>query len=241
MSKRRLHSILISVLLFTACGVEVTAQGTQFSIAASGTGLLPAGGLANRFLRTNGANLGVAWYKPGGSYWSGEFEYFLFDEENRDRLTVRKIATVEGIDKEFVFPLSDIEMKLEVAGASAHIHFPVLTEEFLQAELTAGFGMYRWFGVRGSFSDTLTADTSIAGPPLRVAIINTPEIRQQDWSGGVSMGVAVNVPVIEPLSFEFSARYKLIFGELWPSLVIDLENISGFQIVELKAGVRATF
>jgi hypothetical protein len=37
------------------------------------------------------------------------------------------------------------------------------------------------------------------------------------------------------------ARYKLIIGELWPTVALDLESVSTFQMLDLRAGLSIDF
>jgi hypothetical protein len=41
-----------------------------------------------------------------------------------------------------------------------------------------------------------------------------------------------------PVTVWAGARFKLIAGELWPSLDLDLENVSAFQMIDVRLGLR---
>ena len=129
-------------------------------------------------------------------------------------------------------------MMLELIGGSADVRFRLVDAGFLKADLGLGFGMFRWRALRGAFQDSLYADTTGTGSRDLIAVVNVPALSQQDWSGGLSAGLDVDMPVVDAVSVWLSARFKLIAGELWPSLDLDLENVSTLQMMDLKLGVR---
>ena len=99
-------------------------------------------------------------------------------------------------------------------------------------------GFYYWNYDRGSYSDSLFADTTGRGDLVIIEIINVPALNQKDWSGGLNAGVDFNINIFEPVWLNLSANYKLIIAELWPTLDLNLENVSGLQFFDFRAGIN---
>jgi len=213
----------------------------SLTVNAGTSSLIPLGGLKNRNTQTMGYSVIIGEGEKETSWWGVGIEYFSFDGVNTENLKIRRKVPVNGVDREFTLPLNDLPLNLEVAGAFASLTIPLVNLEYLRTDLSVNFGLYRWFGVRGAYSDSLYADTSGVGDLMFITFINAPEIRQQDWSGGATVGLDIEVPLFDMMSLHAGARYKLILGELWPSLALDMENVSGFQMAELRAALKFRF
>jgi hypothetical protein len=230
--------IAIAMVLALVLPTPLWAQSDAWSIGASADYLLPIGGLSDRFLPTVGGTLQIGFPTGTSARWSALFEYAKFDRLNDDALVIRQTVKVAGQEQILEFPLEGLDMTLEFIGASADVRFRIIDAEFLRAEIGLAFGMFRWSGIRGAYSDSLLADTTGMGTQDLIAVVNVPSLSQQDWSGGFSAGVEVEVPVVMPVTVWAGARFKLIAGELWPSLDLDLENVSAFQMIDVRLGLR---
>ena len=111
----------------------------------------------------------------------------------------------------------------------------------LETNVHVGFGFYNWENSRGKYNDSLFVRSVVSGNLIKVADLAVPENRQTDWSGTLNLGCELNVKMINPVWLTLGADYKLIIGELWPSLDLDLENVSGMQFVSFRGGVRINF
>ena len=68
-----------------------------------------------------------------------------------------------------------------------------------------------------------------------------PASRQEDWSGTLNLGLDAAVKLVDPVWLVAGVDYKLIVGELWQTLDLDLENVAGMQFVSFRVGLRAEF
>jgi hypothetical protein len=160
-----------------------------------------------------------------------------FTEGNADALVLKRKKEIAGVERVFELPLTGLDVKVQAVGLLATGTVPVFQGEFVEADGSFGFGFYRWTSLRGAFRDTLTADS--LGTPVRLAILNVPQNRQQEWSGGIEVGTDLRVRAFEPVWLSLGVRYKLIIGELWPALALDMENVSGLQMFDVRLGVHA--
>lgn len=226
-------------LLFALCAASpLAAQSSSWSVGASADYHIPIGTLSDRFVGTFGGSLRIGLPTGTSARWSAILEYAKFDEPNTDDLVLRKTVDVGGREQTFEFPLEDLEMMLEFVGASAEVRFRVIDAGFLKTDIALAFGMFRWSALRGAYSDSLYADTAGTGTQDLIAVVNVPALSQQDWSGGFGAGLDVEVPIVSPATLWAGARFKLIAGELWPSLDLDLENVSTFQMIDITVGIR---
>lgn len=231
--KRTRYLHLVALVLAPA----LFAQEPTVSIGAHGLWLAPVGPLANRFRPTTGGSVDFR-LKRDNPQWGGSVEYFKFDKEATDKLFITR--TVRDSSKQaegtFNIPLSRLTMSLEVVGASANISYDIWYTEVLETRITAGFGIYRWKGTRSGYYDTLRAQL---GDSLLIAeILRVPPLEQVDWSGGFNLGADIDLRIYGPVWFAVGGRFRLVVGELWPTLALDLENVSTFQILEVRAGIR---
>ncbi len=236
MRRRIVTSVALAIALCVPA--MVFAQSDRWSIGAAADYVMPIGGLGDRFVPTVGGSIRIGLPTGTRAEWAAVFEYAKFDETNSDKLFLRKTLDVAGGERAFDFPLEGLEMMLELVGGSADVRFHVVDAGFMKADIGLGFGMFRWRAVRGAFQDSLYADTSGSGTRELIAVVKVPPLTQQDWSGGFSAGLDMDIPLVDPVTVWLGARFKLIAGELWPSLDLDLENVSTFQIIDVKLGVR---
>jgi len=233
--KRR---IIIAVALALLVPALLSAQSDGWSIGAAADYHVPVSGLSDRFLPTFGGTVAIGIPTGTSARWSAVFEFATFDRLNSDELVIRTTVDAGAQEQTLEFPLEDLDMRLELYGASADVRFRIIDASFLRTDIGLGFGMFRWFATRGAFSDSLFADTAGTGTQDLIAVVNVPGLSQQDWSGGFCAGLDVDVPVVVPVTLWASVRFKIVAGELWPSLDLDLENVSTFQMIDMKVGLR---
>ncbi len=214
-------------------------QGKYF-LGATGSYLIPIGGLADRMKPGVGGSFSFGKEVSPDWEWQGKVEYLKLTDVNQDKMIIRNKYTYNNVEREYDFPMKGIEMELTAYGVSANAYWHVLSTELFKANLNIGFGVMRWEYTRSAYKDSLyykpTADTTLFGE-----YINVPAFEQSDWSGTFNLGVDLRVKVIEPLWFTVTANYKNIIGELWPILKMDMENVSTFQFAEIRAGFAASF
>jgi hypothetical protein len=215
------------------------AQDKNYFAGANGSYLIPTGSLSFRFKPDGGLSL-FAGFKQSDSWeWYGKFEYISFMKENRDKLKIKRNVNLGGVEETLIFDLPKFETDLKIYGVSANANAGILNLGFLNSDLTFGFGIYRWESGRSGYFDTLRVERS--GITYDAVILKVPPLKQLDWSGGFNVGLNVATKIIEPIWFEINANYKAIIGELWATLDLDLENVSVFQMYEIRAGLKARF
>ncbi len=198
---------------------------------------IPLGGLSDRVKPGWSGALLVQPATDDKPRWGARLEWLSFTEENREALALKRKKEIAGVEQVFGLPLTGLEVSVQAVGLLATGTFPLFAGEFVEADGAFGFGFYRWTSLRGAFRGTLVADS--LGTPVTLAILNVPENRQQEWSGGFDLGADVRVRVFEPLWFSLGARYTMIIGELWPALALDMENVSGLQMLDVRMGFHA--
>lgn len=228
----------ITIIVFLFSFILLKAQNNQWIIGADANYNLPVGGLADR-MEGNFGGLFYAGKQVSADWtWVGKFEYFKLTEVNKDEMYKVVKAEINDVITDFRFELPLLEMELTIAGLTVEARYNVFTSELIQTDLNFGFGFYFWEFRRSGYNDSLKIDTTGSGDFLVAEVLDVPALFQKDWSGGINAGLDVNINLFEPLSLNFGANYKLIIGELWPALSLNLENVSGMQFIDFRAGFR---
>jgi hypothetical protein len=231
------------VLLLLLIAPFIFAQEKSFTIGANASLMVPVGTLSKRFLAAPGATLYFS-VKRGNPEWGGSLEYFKYDRENTGKLFIKRsvpVDTVSGVPREETFQigLPKLSMFVEVIGAAVNAKYELLNTGILSTSIGFGAGIYHWKAERSEYYDTMNVQTS-RGPKV-ADVLRVPKLGQDDWSGGFNLGADVGFRVFDPVTLNVGARYKLIVGELWPTLALDLENVSTFQMIDLRAGLSVDF
>ena len=228
--------IKISVFLFILFAGFLPAQN-NFIVGGGANYNIPFGSLSDRF---NG-NFG-GWVYAGKQIsekwtWVGKLEYFKLNEVNEDKMFKVVRINFGGSNKDLTFALPGIKMDFSSFGLTAEAKYNLLKNDHFQTDLNLGFGFYSWEFKRGSYRDSLFADTTGTGSQVLIEIINVPELTQKDWNGGANIGLEFNLSLFEPVFLNLNFNYKLIIAELWPTLDLNLENVSGLQFFDFRAGI----
>jgi len=231
------RTILLQILILFS--MNLFAQDKIYFAGLSGSYFIPVGSLSYRFKPDGGFSL-FAGYKSSESWeWFGKFEYLSFMKENRDKLKLKRNVNLGGSEEILEFDLPKLETDLKIYGLSANANAKILDFDFFRSDLTFGFGIYRWGSGRSGYFDTLRVERS--GVTYDAVILKVPPLKQLDWSGGFNVGINLSTKIIDPIWFEVNANYKAVIGELWATLDLDLENVSVFQMYEIRAGLKARF
>lgn len=224
------------IYLLSVCFLQ--AQNSNWVIGANTNYNLPIAKFADR-MEGNLGGLIYAGKKTSDSWtWVGKFEYFKLTDVNKDQMFKIVKAEVNDVISDYRFELPLLEMEFTTAGLSVEARYNVFNSSFLEADLNFGFGFYYWEYSRTGYKDSLFIDTSGAGDLLLAEYLNVPPLFQKDWSGGINVGTDFNFIIFDPLSLNLGINYKLIIAELWPALSLNLENVSGLQFLDLRAGIR---
>ena len=125
-----------------------------------------------------------------------------------------------------------MQVFLEHAGLIFNTRYAFIRDESLKPYLNLAVGWYYWKGIRGAIQSN--------------AQLNIPYIEKQvleEWNWGFTAGLGLEIKLMEMINLDLLASYRFIVGDLWPTLQehIELENVSGFQTVNLQAGLRYYF
>ncbi len=228
--------ILIFIIFSSAF---VYSQDKVNFIGISGSYFIPTGSLTTRFSPAGGFNLFYGYKTSENWEWFGKVEYINFNRENREKLKIKRTINLSGTEVVKTFDLPKLETDLKIFGVSANANVRLFDYSIFNSDINFGFGIYRWESSRSGYFDTLRVDTM--GTTYDAVILKVPALKQMDWSGGFNVGLNLSTKVIDPIWFEVTANYKAVIGELWATLDLDLENISVFQMFEIRAGLKARF
>jgi hypothetical protein len=229
--------ILILLLLASASLSMTQSQDNKFVVTASGNYFFPVGTLGDRFKATTGGSIGFGQEVNKIWTWIGKFEYFKFTKVNDEKLFITRKITTNNVEKEYTIPIPKLTMDLEVGGVSANAIVKLADYDFIRANMNIGFGIYNWRSDRSAYYDSVYAvgDSSLQ---IFAGYLDVPAKEQMDWSGGITAGINVDINVYGPAWITLGGSYKIIMGELWPTLKLDLENVSGFQMGEISGGIK---
>jgi hypothetical protein len=230
-------------IMAAVCGMVPSAWSQNGTIVA-GAGVvynLPVGSLQYRFNGSPGVMIFAGQEVSSNWTWVGKLEYFELTKVNESKLT-KTVNIQEGTaTNQYQVKLNKLSMKLKAAGLTAEAILNLARFSPIEAKAHVGFGFYNWDSFRSKYNDSLFARSVVSGNLIKVADLAVPENRQTDWSGSLNLGCDLNVNLIDPVWITLGADYKLIIGELWQTLDLDLENVSGIQLLSFRAGVRISF
>jgi len=231
------------ILIITCLTIFSNADFAQkkFIAGADFNALIPIGYLNNRFQNTFGGSFYFGQKTSDKWTWVGRFEMFEFDDLNSEKLVKKISVNLGSKESDFVVRLNKMKMNLSILGLIAEGKYHLIETGNFSASLNAGFGIYNWKFKRNAYVDSIFVDTSGTGSKFNAANLNVPKLIQLDWSGGFNFGFDIVYEFYQPVSFVLSGNYKLIVAELWPTLSLDMENVSGLQMFDLRAGLRIKF
>lgn len=235
---KNIFTTIIFILIFS---FPILPQKFNFIAGAEASYLLPRATFGERFKPSNGFNIYFGKQFNEKLSWVGRIDHFSFREENREKLNLTRKLTVNNAERSFTVPLPKLEMEFDATGIIANGKYHLFSNSSFKTNLEFGFGIYYWVFYRKDYYEQILVDTSGNGDMTVLTNLAVPPSRQIDWSGAVNFGFEQNVLIINPVWFVVAANYKMIIGELWPTLAIDLENVSGIQMFDIRAGFRAEF
>lgn len=231
--------IITAVIILAAFNGLTIAQNKPLIFGAEGAYFNPLGKLHERFNPVNGGAVFAGIQTSEKWKWLCRAEYFMFNKLNDDKLQIMRKLTIDGSEQNVRFPLQGLVMNLDIAGITLDAKYSLLRAGFFEVSLDAGFGIYKWKFVREKYD---TVKTRIAG--LNSALqsvsyaINGIRTSQEDISGGFNTGLELVISPVEYFSVTITGAYRNIIGELYPALEFDMENVSTFQMFDLRAGIR---
>ena len=232
------------LMTLVAIGGMAASAWSQNGTMVAGAGAvynLPVGSLHYRFNGSVGGMVFVGKEINVNWTWIGKVEYFELADLNESKLTKTLSIQEGGTAQRYQVPLNKLSMKLKAAGFTAEAILNLMRISSIETNAHVGFGFYNWNNFRSKYNDSLFVRSVISGSLIKVANLAVPENRQTDWSGTLNLGCDLNVKAVDPVWITFGVDYKLIIGELWQTLDLDLENVSGMQLISFRAGVRINF
>lgn len=236
-----MKNILTTIIFILVLSSPALSQKFNFVAGAEGSYLIPRATLGDRFKPSTGINIYFGKQFTEKLSWIGRFDYFSFKEENREKLNLTRKLTINNAERSFTVPLPKLEMEFKAAGLIVNGKYHLFSSPNLKTNLEFGFGIYYWVFNRNDYYEQILVDTTGNGDMMVLTNLAVPPSQQIDWSGAINFGFEQNVLIINPVWFVFAANYKMILGELWPTLALDLENVSGIQMFDIRAGFRAEF
>lgn len=201
---------------------------------------IPVGSLSDRFEPVISYSLTFGKEQKNSKILSFRFNYSDFNKTNDDVYTLKKKYDVSGTQQLYKVKINKYEMSMKVGSGSIEWGLPVLKQNSFSLYGFVGAGIYYWDFKRNAFKDSIFVkinDTTSAFAEY----INVPKLRQTEWSGGFNLGIKAYYDFLTNVGFMIGADYRVVIAELWPTLKINLENVSGFQTLEIKAGVIYRF
>ena len=241
--RTKTSSIIRRILPVICCvsigAITVSAQEHATVIGAGAAYELPLGTLHDRFLASNGGMVYAGVEITPRLTWIGKFEYAEFGTMNSSMLK-KTVTVVQGTSaQQYKLPLPKLTMNLKTAAVTAEAHLSILGTDGLESNGVIGFGFTNWVNTRSQYYDSLYVSDAATGTPVKAAVLAVPANRQEDWNGTFNLGIELSAKVIDPVWFTLGADYKMIVGELWQTLDLDLENVAGMQFISIRAGLKA--
>jgi len=203
-------------LLLLGGGVEVaqSQQSGQWTISNRGQYLFPSGALADIFASAPGFSVTCGQRSSPQWLWEGLIEGARMMKGNEHTLYFK-----------------DLSVRLQwLGGGIQGMYYPMggegLLNGILNPYLSAQVVAYRWEYDRGAHQVDSAGTARVS------------EFKQQDWSLGFAFGAGVDVNALPPISVYGQVGYKIIVGDIWPTLALRVEGVSGFQMLEAAAGAR---
>ena len=168
------------------------------------------------------------WFKPAANYalaagqqynrrWylEGVLEYSAFEREN-----------LTG------YPAGKLELSLQHTALLFSGRYSLSPMSVLHPYLHFGAGVLHWKGVRGEVA---------ADPGIDLPHIDEKVLQEYNWS--FRLGAGMEFFVVPSLSLDLFAHYRLVIGDLYPTMQphIELEGVSGFQTLNAGLGLHYYF
>lgn len=228
------------IICFLLISQSVFSQ-KKFIAGADFNSLFPIGSLSDRFEKTFSGSVYFGQQTSERWTWTGRFEIFQYADLNMEKMFKKIEVSNAGVTKSYKVQLDKMRMNLSVGGLIVEGKYRLIEVDKFSSSINLGFGIYHWKFKRYAYNDSIFVDTSGTGNFMNVENLNVPKLIQIDWSGGFNLGLDLVYEFYQPLSIVFSANYKLLVAELWPILRLNLENVSGLQMLDLRAGLRVKF
>jgi opacity protein-like surface antigen len=202
--------------MFVSVGAAAAQDRARLSVAVEAQGVQPVFGLAERFTAFPSAAVSIGYSSDPQTRYDLRFNWYDFARADQLDL-VFEPGEENGIQEAL------IDVGLEIFGAGIHVERLLTAEGRLQPFVAVGGGFYHWRERRGAYDDETVFLT---------------ELERSQWSGGLTGALGAGYAVTRMISLNATIDYNIIFGELWPTLDLGLENVSTFQFASMRLGIR---
>lgn len=234
MKKKLLFLIVLLITTFDY------AQRNRYEFGLAPSYEIPIGNLSSRFKPAIGLNFNIKVYENESWKWFGVFQYTHFNKPNYDKL-IKKVEVQNGLDKElYDFPLK-LNLSLETTLLLLEANYFIYKNQFFNSNIIFSFGFTNWTYKREQYKDSLLIKINNSNLTTNISTLDVPSNSQTDWSGTILFGINSSINVVNNIDIYLQTNYKLIIGELWPALSLDMENVSGLQTISLILGLKAKF
>ncbi len=216
--RRFLPLALLLTAPLAARAQEAATAVRDYTVGASGFAALPTAGLADRFGVGAGGAVRFGW-------GMGAVRYGVSVEAAALPKGSVRMLTEPDQNRPATVDLDRLELSFSTVGAAFSVERGLGRIGPAEPYLTASAGLARWRGVRGAYADSTST-------------LDLPELSQTGTSGRFSAGAGVLVPLGDRFSLTVGAEYAVTMGELWPTLSLGLDNVSTFQMVTPRLGLR---
>lgn len=214
--KHQISLIAISCLCLLV--VVSPAQETgQWAVTFYSNYTQPVGSLNDWFKSTFNFGLGAGQQIRDDWFIEGLIEYTEFSEEN-----------LVGYAKDHV------QLNLEHVGLLLNGKYKLKKTFGIQIYFNLGGGLFYWKGIRGEIEANPALDPSLPFIERRVL---------EEWNWGFRSGLGMEYFLLPHVSLDVVGYYRLIIGDLWPTLQphIELESVSGFQTINVSMNLKYYF
>ena len=187
-----------------------------WAVGLSGGYATPINGLNDWFQPAPEFGISAGRSLANGWFVEGLAEYVRFDDENLS-------GYADG----------RVDLFLEHGALLVSGKYPFASGMLRPYAHLAG-GLYYWKGRRGAIAVDSTVSPSVPFIPARTL---------EEFNMGFRAGVGLETRVSERLAVDVLAHFRLVVGELWPTLQpnIELEGVSTLQSVNVDLVLRYFF
>ena len=217
----RLKLIIASVFVL-AVGTTGRANAQdfedRFSVSIDAQAVIPVFGLADRFDPFPTVSLGIGRRTNANTLWEVRLQRYKFPRADQISLLPDSTRSPAVADS--------LELSLEIIGGGLFMHRYFNDSGRIRPFAVIGGGFYYWTDIRGAFeNEHLLIERS----------------KRSQWSGGAHAGLGSEYFFTDRFALQAVIDYTIMFGELWPTLALGLENVSTFQFASGRLGLRYYF
>ncbi|HOC88363.1 MAG TPA: hypothetical protein PKI90_02355 [bacterium] len=207
--------LILWICLAAAAAPANAVEPGKWGLALEGIYSIPSGALAEWFKPAPGYAVAIGQQYNQQWYLEGVLEHNVFDREN-----------LSG------YPAGRLELALRHTALLFSGRYSLARMGALQPSLHFGAGVLHWQGSRGEIA---------ADPAIDLPYIEEKVLQEYNWT--FRIGAGMEFAATSSLGVTLFAHYRLVMGDLYPTMQphIELEGVSGFQTLNAGLGLRYYF